>query len=207
MCVLYKGVIIVKWDNVRTIESRKYVCGHCDAFIASNQGYYAKYQSKPPAAPPAAFIYICHQCKYPTFFDPNDNPSPGSTYGEEVQDVEELVSCVYREARYAYSAGSYTASVLCCRKLLMHIAVSKGASVGESFISYVEYLADNNYVPPDARDWVDHIRKKGNEANHEIIVMQKEDAEELISFCEMLLKIVFEFPAAARRKTQASPNG
>lgn len=64
----------------------------------------------------------------------------------------------------------------------MHIAVSKDAPAGESLISYVEYLADSNYVPPDARDWVDHIRKKGNEANHEIILMQKEDAEELLSF-------------------------
>jgi hypothetical protein len=42
---------------------------------------------------------------------------------------------------------------------------------------------------------VDHIRKKGNEANHEIAIMSRTDAEELISFIEMLLKFMYEFPA------------
>jgi len=82
----------------------------------------------------------------------------------------------------------------------MHIAVSKGAKPGESFISYVEFLASQNYIPPDARDWVDHIRTKSNEANHEIVILPKEDAEELVSFIEMLLKVIFEFPAAIKRK-------
>ena len=83
----------------------------------------------------------------------------------------------------------------------MHIAVAKGAQAGESFLSYVQYLADKNYVPPDARPWVDHIRAKGNEANHQIAIMKREDAEELIAFCEMLLKIIYEFPAAVKRRT------
>ena len=50
-------------------------------------------------------------------------------------------------------------------------------------------------VPPNGKVWVDHIRNKGNEATHEIRLMAPEDAAELISFSEMLLKFVFEFPA------------
>ena len=42
---------------------------------------------------------------------------------------------------------------------------------------------------------MDHIRKKGNEATHEIALMTAQDATELISFAEMLLKFVYEFPA------------
>jgi hypothetical protein len=42
---------------------------------------------------------------------------------------------------------------------------------------------------------VDHIRKKGNEATHEIALMGQADAEELIGFTEMLLKFIYEFPA------------
>ena len=42
----------------------------------------------------------------------------------------------------------------------MNIAVAKGAPEGLSFIKYVEYLSENNYVPPDGKEWVDHIRKK-----------------------------------------------
>ena len=82
----------------------------------------------------------------------------------------------------------------------MHIAVAKGATPGGTFASYVDYLVSNHFTPPDAKDWVDHIRTQGNEATHEITIMKKEDAEELVSFLEMLLKFLYEFPAAMRKK-------
>jgi hypothetical protein len=85
----------------------------------------------------------------------------------------------------------------------MHLAVEKGAQHGQSFADYVTYLADQGYVPPDGRAWVDHIRKKGNDANHEIALMTKEEAEELISFLEMLLKFMFEFPRGFRPAPEA----
>lgn len=50
----------------------------------------------------------------------------------------------------------------------MNIAVSQGADEGLRFVEYVEYLANSGFVPPNGRGWVDHIRKKGNEATHEI---------------------------------------
>jgi len=123
--------------------------------------------------------------------------------GAAVDDISDVdVAALYEEARNAFAANSYTAAVLACRKLLMHIAVAKGAKPDGSFVSYVQYLSDHHYVPPDARAWVDHIRNKGNEANHEIVMMSRADAEELISFVAMLLKIIFEFPAAVQRRTQ-----
>lgn len=82
----------------------------------------------------------------------------------------------------------------------MNIAVSEGAQKNLSFVKYVEYLADNHLIPPKAKEWVDHIRTKGNEANHEIDIMSKDDAQELINFIEMLLKFIYEFPAKIQRK-------
>jgi hypothetical protein len=67
--------------------------------------------------------------------------------------------------------NSFTSAVLTCRKLLMHIAVEKGAPTNQSFLQYVEYLEQNHYVPPGGKGWVDYIRTKGNEANHEIKIM------------------------------------
>ena len=93
------------------------------------------------------------------------------------------------------SVSAYTAAVLACRKLLMNSAVAQGAAAGKTFVSYVDHLADKGYVPPNGRGWVDHIRKRGNEANHEIKLMSGSDAEELITFIEMLLKFIYEFPA------------
>jgi len=84
----------------------------------------------------------------------------------------------------------------------MHIAVEKGARANEPFAFYVDYLATNHHISPDAKEWVDHIRLKGNEANHEIKLSSEEDAKDLVAFCSMLLKTIFEFPAAIRKKLQ-----
>lgn len=80
-----------------------------------------------------------------------------------------------------------------CRKLLMHVAVDKGAAAGENFVSYVNYLEQNHFTPPGSRDRVDYIRQAGNEANHEIKTMHQQDAENLITFSAMILQFVYEF--------------
>ena len=106
-------------------------------------------------------------------------------------DVENL----YDEARKCLSVSSYTSAVMSCRKLLMHIAVEKGADENQKFIDYIDWLQEKNYIPPDGRHWVDYIRQKGNEANHEILLIGKEDAESLIKFLGMLMKFIYEFPS------------
>lgn len=63
------------------------------------------------------------------------------------------------------------------------------------FIEYVEFLSDNHYVPPKGKDWVDHIRQKGNEATHEIKLMGEQDAKDLLNFIEMLLRFIYDFPS------------
>ena len=183
------------WDNSGTIGSKNYTCGYCGTAIASQKGWKANGNH--------AAIYICHMCTRPSFFDGTQagKQFPGVVFGNHVNDIpEDSVSALYDEARSCTSASAYTAAILCCRKLLMHVAVSKGAEKGKTFVHYVDFLADHHFVPPDAKDWVDHIRKIGNEANHEIVIMPKEEAEELLSFCEMLLKVIYEFPATVKRK-------
>ena len=114
-------------------------------------------------------------------------------FGNPVQNLPEDVSALYEEARACCAESSYTAAVLVLRKLLMNIAVQKKASGNLKFIEYVEYLSDQGYVPPDGKSWVDNIRQKGNEATHEIKLMDKKDAEDLVVFSEMLLKFIYEF--------------
>ena len=76
----------------------------------------------------------------------------------------------------------------------MHIAVEKGADKNQKFIDYVDYLSDAGYVPPDGKGWVDYIRLKGNEANHEIVLISKEESLQLLTFVELLLRFIFEMP-------------
>ena len=76
-----------------------------------------------------------------------------------------------------------------------------GAICKVKFAQYIEYLAGKGFVPPGGEGWVDHIRNKGNDATHEIALMTKEDAEELITFAEMLLKFIYEFPKRIAKRT------
>ena len=191
---MHMFTIRYKWMGINTVTSRQYICGHCGQPLASDKGYLAQREDVVTQYP---LILVCHFCTRPTFFDQEGSKQwPGYAFGNDVANVDdELVDKLYNEARQCTSTSSYTAAVMCCRKLLMHIAVSKGAEENEKFALYVDYLADNNHVPAGAKPWVKYIKDKGNEANHEIRLMKKEDAETLISFCEMLLKVIYEFPA------------
>jgi Domain of unknown function (DUF4145) len=174
----------MKWQNPSNFQSREYTCGYCGKVVASASGFFSDFQS---------FVYICPHCKKPSYFE-DDKQVPGVAPGVEVGHLPSDIKALYREARNCVSVGSNTAAVLTCRKLLMNIAVGQKADENKPFIYYVQYLADHGYVPPNGKGWVDHIRNKGNEANHEIRLMNQPDAEELISFCEMLLKFIYEFP-------------
>jgi len=182
--------INVSWEATQNIVAKTYICGYCGKAVASERGWQT---SSFNSYPFRAQVYICPLCRQPSYFY-GEEQTPGVAYGNEVSHLPTDIADLYRDARNSVAVGANTASVLTCRKLLMNIAVAQGAEEGKSFLHYVEFLASKGYVPPNGRGWVDHIRKKGNEANHEIVLMSKPDAEELILFSEMLLKFVYEFP-------------
>ena len=180
------------WVNAGQLDSKKFRCGFCGNIVATDRGYFSNSSHHK--------ICICPHCDKPTFFDLYMNQIPGVVVGNDVASLPNELMSIYNEARECVSINAFTASVLACRKLLMHVAVEQGAEQGKSFISYVQFLADKGYVPPNGKAWVDHIRSKGNEATHEIVLMKRTDAEELISFSEMLLKFIYEFPAKVPSK-------
>jgi hypothetical protein len=177
------------WINQVSVSPKKYLCGYCSVTVGPDKGLYT---NTPGFI--TLFMYFCSNCGQPTFFDAQQRQFPGPRFGGEVKHLPRDIEQLYGEARSCMSGQAYTPAVLACRKILMSVAVSLGAKAGDPFISYVKYLADNGYVPPNGKHWVDHIRKKSNEANHEIALMSKDDAEQLITFSEMLLKFIFELP-------------
>jgi len=88
---------------------------------------------------------------------------------------------------------------MCCRVLLMHIAVSKKAESGKAFAFYIDFLDEKNFIPQESKDWVKQIKDIGNKANHELAPISKAEAEEVLEFTGMLLKLVYEYPARLRR--------
>lgn len=182
----------IEWINLQDIESKSYVCGHCGHSIASHKGYRG---TTPAPHNRSVYTYICHQCSKPTYIQYDGVQVPGPVYGQSIKHIpDENIEKLYNEARSCYTIAAYTSSVMCCRKLLMNIAVSEGAIEGKSFVEYVNYLNDNSYIPPKGKTWVDSIRKLGNEANHSIQFKTSDEAKLILTFTEMLLKFIYEMP-------------
>lgn len=178
------------WKNLSNIDSKDFKCAFCNNKVASDIGFDHKIFHYS--------IYICPHCIHPTFFN-NNTQVPAPILGNDVKELPEEINSIYNEIRNCTGINAYTSAVLSSRKLLMHIAVKQGASEGKNFFEYVEYLSTKGFVPPNGKEWVDHIRTKGNEANHKIVLMNKEDALNLITFIEMLLKFIYEFPKRLKK--------
>jgi hypothetical protein len=119
---------LLSWQNATNLQSRSHVCGYCGNALASNVGYFQD-------GNPAGFVYICHHCKSPSFFDQSGQQTPGVRPGADVKGIDEgTVEKLYGEARDCFSKNAFTGTILCCRKLLMHIAVAKGAESGKNFV-------------------------------------------------------------------------
>lgn len=182
------------WSKLQDLPNRSFVCGFCNTRVSSVKGYKLGLHGDGSGSQVGA-SYICPNCGGPVFFTPKGERFPSPALGNSVQHVPPDLEALYEEARRSSVQNCYTAAVLLCRKMLMNIAVQQGAQEGMKFIEYVNFLADKGFVPPNGKHWVDHIRKKGNEATHEIAIMKEQDAKELISFVEMLLRFIFEFPS------------
>ncbi|MEX0645555.1 MAG: DUF4145 domain-containing protein [Parvularculaceae bacterium] len=187
------------WRNVEKLHSRSFVCGYCSNTVAANFGY----RKDSDIGGTGGVIFICPHCAGPNIFDRMQNRTPDAKLGSFVDHVPSELSKLYEEARACTSIGCHTAAVLLLRKMLMNIAVNKGADAGRQFVQYVEYLSDKGFVPPDGKDWVDHIRRKGNEATHEIAEMSVSDSEDLVDFVEMLLRYIYEFSGRLAKKGPA----
>jgi hypothetical protein len=175
------------WRNLDNLTPQKrFTCGHCNLNVGTDKGYYRNDRSN-------VIIALCPACERPTYFE-EDKQMPNVIFGGQVDKLPPEVDSLYKEARNCMAVSCHTAAVLAARKLLMNVAVSQGAPEGDKFIAYVEFLMREGFVPKNAKGWVDHIRQKRNEATHEIALMQRQDAEALLIFIEMLLKLVFEFP-------------
>jgi hypothetical protein len=195
------------WNDLRAIATQDWTCGYCHREVASDRGWSGvdtRHSPQVGAYSVHYFIAICPRCSGPTFLVPDDELQiPGVRGGESVEFLPEDVGKLYDEARDCTAAGAPTAAVLLARKILMHVAVEKGADEGETFKYYVEYLGKNGIVTADMKEWIDEIREFGNDANHELVQMTPAQSAELMTFVSMLVKVVYEYPEKGRRSVAA----
>lgn len=181
----------LRWSQIQTLTSKPFTCGYCGNSLTSEKGFQATFED----ARNSVFIYVCHFCSKPTFFDLEGKQYPKAKAGTNINGItDESVSKLYEEARKAAGTEAPTATVMACRVILMHVAVAKGAKKNQSFEFYVDFLDKKGFVPTGLKSWAESIRKMGNKANHKIVIMTEEQAKNILRFTEVLLKIIYEMP-------------
>lgn len=160
------------WAQPHPIREEEYTCGYCMRDVAPNQGYQTNVSNN--------FVAICPGCNRPSFLS-SGKATPSVAFGAVVQNVPADANAIY--------------NALGLRTLLAHIAVERSAKHGLKFHEYMQYLVDKHYVPTGREGWVDTLRERGNEAAHDLDIMNESEAKQLISFAEMILKVMYEFPA------------
>lgn len=191
------------WSNSTVVGHKSYKCGHCGNALAEEKGYTASIRQGGHDKRQAK-IYICHFCTEPTYFSPDGRQIPGARIGHPINHIENVsVDNLFKEAQDCFSISAYTSAVICCRKLLMSISVELEAKSGNSFAYYVNFLNNNGHIPPNGKEWVDSIRKLGNEANHEIQFKTEKEAKLILTFTEMLLRFIYEMPGLMKENMEA----
>lgn len=176
-------------------------CGHCGATVTS-----AVIAFVPDGnVQPDSRWLRCPGCGEGSFMSSAGVVYPGPKVGRSVEGLPSNVEQAYDEARRCAEINAFTACEMTCRKILMHIAVDKGANKDNSFKGFVDFLEENHHVTPAMKPWVDVIRKHGNVAVHELPHSDKERAVGTLTFTEQLLRNVYEMEHLAKRFAPAQP--
>lgn len=169
----------------------RYTCGHCGA-----------HTSGAIVARHGDLLWLqCTDCANGSVLDREGNLHPGALFGPEIQGLPDETANAYSEARRSMSVSAYTGAELICRKILMHVAVDKGAKEGESFSSYLDHLESEGYITPPMKGWVDLIRQHGNMATHVLEEPDRGRAESTLMFTAELLRIVYEMDYLSNKYT------
>jgi hypothetical protein len=106
------------------------------------------------------------------------------------------LSQLFEEGARAYAAGAYTATAMVARKLLMVCACHEGDTDGKRFVEYVNYITGSVIAFPKAKDSIDKIRGIGNEANHNLTFVSRDDARRAMSIVTYMLNTIYSLPSA-----------
>lgn len=167
---------------------QEYTCGYCgnkvSGIVVAKYNCIGGYSS--------VKWLICTCCGEGSVCTPGGRIFPSTSYGPIIEGLPELIQDAYQEARDCFSVEAFSACELLCRKILMHIAVEKGAKEKESFTSYITFLSDKGYVTPPMKEWVELIREHGGKATHLIEKPDRKRAESTFMFTAELLRLIYE---------------
>lgn len=178
---------IAKPDGSGADSWFSYACGHCGravsgavvAYTTNGRGGAVRWLQ----------CSACHDASVQTEYGTIYPPIP---FGPKIDGLPPDVEAAFSEVRRCLGVKADTAAEGMCRKILMHIAVDKGAAEGKPFAFYLDYLAEQGYVTPPMKGWVNLIREHGNESQHRLRPPDRKRAEGTAMFTAQLLRTVYE---------------
>lgn len=124
-------------------------CGHCGRDVSAAVLVM-------DLSPQSGALWLrCPNCRRGSVANGGKGIQPAARPGSDLRGLPEDVARAYNEARDAASVHAWTAAEMMCRKILMHVAVDKGAKEGQTFAHYIDHLANEGYVPVVMKSWVD----------------------------------------------------
>jgi hypothetical protein len=191
----FSGLKQVEHSDYTKEESRhSYTCGHCNRPVSGV--VVSTYRT---VLGHVEWV-LCTNCGYGSVLN-DGNLYPGTVFGPVIEGLPKDVSDAYSEARNCYSINAFTSTELICRKILMHVAVEKGAKEKESFESYLTFLGEKGYITPPMTAWVNLIRQHGGKATHLIEKPDRKRAESTLMFTAELLRLIYEMEHLASQYT------
>ena len=165
-------------------RTQNYVCGHCKIHVG---GLVVAYMLNSPTQ-----WLLCTSCGHGSVQTEEDTIHPLPLPAPRVEDLPSEVGQAYDEARKTFAVQAHTGCELLCRKILMNVAVDKGADEGKKFAYYVNYLKDGGHITASMKGMADIVRENGNQATHEIKQPDKARVEMTLEFTANVLWSVYE---------------
>ena len=177
----------------QSIAYQNYTCGYCGNKVTGFKVAIYHYGMT------TVNWLICPSCGDGSVYSSRNQIHPGISYGPNIEGLPELIEEAYQEARDCMTVNACTACELICRKILMHVAVEKGAKEKESFSFYLTYLSEKGYITPPMTEWVDLIRQHGGKATHLIEKPERKRGESTLMFTAELLRLIYEMEYLSKR--------
>lgn len=116
-------------------------------------------------------------------------------------DVPAEIASAFSEAATALSARCPRASAVMARRTLEAVTADQGQASG-SLHERLKALASSGVLLPTLSDWASEVRLIGNAGAHydPIETVSQEDAQQLLSFVQELLRYLYELPAELGRR-------
>jgi len=173
-----------------------YTCAYCNTKVT---GAVVAHAAELGSMTLATRWLVCTGCGGPSVATSSGQVYPAVPFGPVLEGLPTEVNAAYSEARQCFSVSAFTACELICRKILMHIAVDKGAKEGDTFEHYIAHLESLGYVTPPMKGWVKLIKDHGNKSTHRLAAPDTARAQSTLMFTAELLRLTYEMEYTAQQ--------